>query len=205
MPPRPLSNRSAAAATAVAAGSSPTHDVGDAFFASDARPIVRRQGPFLSPSPSSFPSSARRTAHSRVRPSAARSRQILFDGVCLLCNAGVDFMLRHDVEGKARFAALQSPAGSALLRRCGRQPGDISSIVLVERGASFVRSDAILRIAQLLSVPWPLLGALGLLVPRFVRDPVYDAVANNRYRILGRLADAQCRLRDDRFEARFVQ
>ena len=116
-------------------------------------------------------------------------------------------MLRNDARGpgRARFAALQSPAGRALLRRAGRSPSDISSIVLVGPDAAHVRSDAILRIAQLLGHPWPLLGAMGLVVPRFVRDGVYDLVAANRYRFLGKRKEGQCRLSDDSFESRFVQ
>jgi predicted DCC family thiol-disulfide oxidoreductase YuxK len=56
---------------------------------------------------------------------------ILFDGVCNLCNGGVNFMLDWDRRGEFRLAALQSPAGRKLLQRSGRSPDDISSIVLV--------------------------------------------------------------------------
>jgi hypothetical protein len=57
---------------------------------------------------------------------------ILFDGVCNMCNGGVNFVLDWDPAGKVRFCALQSDAGRALLQRCGRSADDISSIVLVE-------------------------------------------------------------------------
>lgn len=56
---------------------------------------------------------------------------ILFDGVCNLCNGGVNLALDLDPPGNLRFAALQSPAGRRLLARAGRDPSDISSIVLV--------------------------------------------------------------------------
>ena len=61
------------------------------------------------------------------------------------CNGGVNFMLDWDKAGEYRFAALQSDAGKALLRRSGRREDDISSIVLVEPDASYIKSEAILR------------------------------------------------------------
>ena len=130
---------------------------------------------------------------------------ILFDGVCNLCNGGVNFALDMDPPGKLRFAALQSTAGRALLRRAGRDPDDISSIVLVEEDAAFVKSDAVLRIATYFSANplFPFAGTLGPVVPTFIRDAFYDAIADNRYDLLG-MKD-ECRLGDDRFDDRFVQ
>jgi predicted DCC family thiol-disulfide oxidoreductase YuxK len=134
---------------------------------------------------------------------------ILFDGVCNLCNGGVNFMLDWDPAGRARFAALQSPAGRRLLAAAGRAPDDISSIVLCAAdgaGGALVahtKSDAILRIGQLLGLPFPALAALGFLVPSSIRDFLYDGVAGNRYELLGR--QEACRLGDARFEERFLR
>ncbi|OMP00076.1 putative thiol-disulfide oxidoreductase DCC protein [Corchorus olitorius] len=79
---------------------------------------------------------------------------MLFDGVCNLCNGGVRFVRNVDRNRSIRFEALQSEAGKKLLRRSGRAPDDISSVVLVEK-------------------------------ERFVRDFMYDNVADNRYAIFG--------------------
>ncbi|KAL4426672.1 hypothetical protein ABPG77_004728 [Micractinium sp. CCAP 211/92] len=127
---------------------------------------------------------------------------ILFDGVCNLCNGGVNFMLAWDREGRFRFAALQSDTGRALLRRAGRSPDDISSIVLVERQAAYTKSAAILRIAAGLQAPLPLVAAALDGFPRPFKDWFYDQVADNRYSIFGRTS--ACRLSDPRFEDRFV-
>jgi len=70
---------------------------------------------------------------------------ILFDGVCVLCNSAVDFMLQWDGEGEFRLSALQSPAGQRLLLRCGRRAEDISSIVLVEKDKHYIKSESVLR------------------------------------------------------------
>ena len=129
---------------------------------------------------------------------------VLFDGECMLCNGGVDFMLNFDTEGRARFAALQSSAGRDLLVRAGRQPDDISSIVLVESDTTaHVKSDAILRIARLLDAPLPVLAPLGFLVPQGVRDGFYDWVSENRYSFFGK--SENCRLRDANFNDRFLE
>ena len=93
------------------------------------------------------------------------------------CNGGVNTALNFDKDGKLRFAALQSNAGKQLLQRSGRSPDDISSIVLVEEDASYIKSDAILKIAQYLQLPFPVLGSLALPIPQFLRDSAYDAVS----------------------------
>ena len=92
------------------------------------------------------------------------------------CNGGVNTALQFDKKGALRFAALQSDAGKALLRRSNRSPDDISSIVLVEESGSFIKSEAILRIANYLDIPFPLLAQPAWVVPKFVRDGVYDQV-----------------------------
>lgn len=110
---------------------------------------------------------------------------VLFDGVCNLCNGSVQFIVRHDPAGRFRFASLQSREGQALLRRHGLDPADLFSVILVEGGRAYSRSDAALRIAGGLSGGWRAAGALRV-VPRPLRDLVYGWVARNRYRWFGR-------------------
>jgi predicted DCC family thiol-disulfide oxidoreductase YuxK len=113
-------------------------------------------------------------------------------------------MLDWDSNGAYRFAALQSAAGRELLQRSNRSPDDISSIVLVEENISYIKSEAILRIALRLNIPFPILASLGLLFPLGFRDSiVYDQVANNRYSFFGK--SNQCRLNDSRFADRFIE
>lgn len=109
---------------------------------------------------------------------------VLFDGVCNLCDASVRFIHRHDAAGRFRFAALQSSVGIELRRRHGLPPS-LDSIVLVADGNVYERSTAAVRIAGQLRFPARLLSVFRV-VPRFIRDPVYDWVARNRYRWFGR-------------------
>ncbi|KAL9323178.1 hypothetical protein ACSQ67_011231 [Phaseolus vulgaris] len=111
---------------------------------------------------------------------------MLFDGVCNLCNGGVKFVSDNDRNKTIRYEALQSEAGKMLLRRSGRAPDDISSVVLVEKDRSYIKSEAVLKIMEYINLPFPQLAILLQFVPLFIRDFVYDNVANNRYTIFGR-------------------
>lgn len=126
---------------------------------------------------------------------------VLFDGVCNLCNASVNFVIDRDPAGRFRFAALQSEAAAPLLARAGLAPDHLGSIVLVEEGRIYTRSTAALRIARRLSGAWPLL-AVFLAVPRPLRDLAYDVIARHRYRWFGR-AEA-CRVPTPELRTRFL-
>ncbi|KAK9666365.1 hypothetical protein RND81_14G179800 [Saponaria officinalis] len=111
---------------------------------------------------------------------------MLFDGVCNLCNGGVKFVRDNDRKRNIRYEALQSEAGKKLLQRSGRAPDDISSVVLVEKDRSYIKSEAVLKIMEYIDLPFPQLALLLHLVPLFIRDFAYDNVANNRYNIFGK-------------------
>ncbi|WJX70026.1 hypothetical protein P8452_54181 [Trifolium repens] len=111
---------------------------------------------------------------------------MLFDGVCNLCNGGVKFVRDNDRNKTIRYEALQSEAGKMLLRRSGRAPDDISSVVLVENNRSYIKSEAVLKIMEYIDLPFPQIAFLLQFMPLFVRDFVYDNVANNRYTVFGR-------------------
>lgn len=109
---------------------------------------------------------------------------ILFDGVCNLCAGCVRFVIEHDSRRQFRFASLQSPIAQRLLAAHGPQvPGD--SMILIADGRIYRRSDAALLTARRLDAPWSLLGAF-LVVPRCLRDAVYDWVGRRRYRLFGK-------------------
>ena len=110
---------------------------------------------------------------------------ILFDGVCNLCNGFVQFVVARDPQARFRFAALSSDAAQSLLRQSRVTLPLPDSMVLVEDGALYLRSDAPLRIARGLTFPWPLLYGF-VVVPRFIRDRVYDFIAARRYQWFGR-------------------
>jgi len=128
---------------------------------------------------------------------------LLFDGVCHLCHRSVKFVLRHERAPVLLFAALQSDTGRALLRDLELPPGFLDSMVLFEDGRVFTRSEAALRVARHLRAPWSW-GRMFFLLPRVLRDPLYDAIARRRYRWFGRDDDA-CLVPDTRMRDRFLR
>lgn len=132
------------------------------------------------------------------------SAVVLFDGVCNLCNAWVNFVLDRERGGELRFASLQSPAARALLAEHGRAvpEGDPESIVVVEDGRVYERSTAALRVFRRLRWPWRALAAF-VVVPRPLRDVIYRWIARNRYRWFGK-SDV-CRVPTPELRARFME
>lgn len=111
---------------------------------------------------------------------------VVFDGKCLLCNGWVQFLLRHDRQGRIRFASLQGQEGARLLNEAGLSAGEgLQTLLVVEGGRSWQHTAAILRILHRLGWPWRL-AWVGWLVPAPLRDALYRLVARNRYRIWGR-------------------
>lgn len=126
---------------------------------------------------------------------------LLFDGVCNLCSGVVQFLIPRDPEGIVRFASLQSDVGQALLDRCGLPTDEFDSFVLVDDTDSYTKSAAAIQTAQYLRPPWSMLAALRV-VPRPLRDLVYDLVAASRYRVFGRRE--QCLMPTPELRDRFI-
>lgn len=115
---------------------------------------------------------------------------IVFDGVCVLCNGWVRFLLPRDRAGRYRFAPMQGDTGRALLIAQGQNPDDPQTFLLVEYavdGATRVSTDstAVLRVLAGLGGPWRL-ASFGRLIPGPLRDAGYRLIARNRYRWFGR-------------------
>lgn len=126
---------------------------------------------------------------------------MLFDGVCNLCNATVQFIIEHDPGARFRFAALDSDAARELAAGCGVHAALPDSVVLIEDGKLYTRSSAALRVARRLRFPWPLLYGL-IVVPRPLRDVVYAWIARNRYSWFGKRDS--CMLPTPELRSRFL-
>jgi len=127
---------------------------------------------------------------------------VLFDGVCNLCSASVQFIIGRDSAKRFKFASIQSDIGQKLINRYGLTANQLSSVILIENDKAYVRSTAALRIAKKLNGLWSQLGFL-LVVPTFVRDFFYNLVASNRYRLFGRRDE--CMLPTPDVRERFLQ
>jgi len=127
---------------------------------------------------------------------------ILFDGVCNFCNSTINFLIDRDKKGIFKFAALQSDPGREILKKHNITTlTDFDSVILEKDGKLYQKSDAALEIARNMDGLWKLLYGFKIL-PRFIRDFVYELVAKNRYRLMGKM-DA-CRLPTPELRARFL-
>lgn len=126
---------------------------------------------------------------------------VLFDGVCNLCNTSVNFLIDRDPEGRFVFGALQSEEGLAVLRKHGLPEYYFDSIVLIEGRNVWTASDAVLEISRHMPGLWPALRVFRI-VPKAIRDAVYNWIAANRYRWFGKRES--CRLPTPENRSRFL-
>lgn len=110
---------------------------------------------------------------------------VLFDGVCTLCNRTVDFIMRHDRARRFRYGSLQSGSGRKLLARFSLSEDSLDSVVVIDEGRVYRKSEAALHIARRLDPPWRCLALLRV-VPRSLRDRLYDWIARHRYAWFGK-------------------
>lgn len=110
---------------------------------------------------------------------------ILFDGVCNLCDSFVSFVIRHDPKAKFHFSTLQSKSGQEILKRFDLPVDEFNTFILVDNGSFFQKSTAALRVLKGLGGVW-IVFYIFIVVPRPIRDAVYNFIANNRYRLFGK-------------------
>lgn len=125
---------------------------------------------------------------------------ILFDGVCNLCNHSVQFVIRHDSKKLFKFAALQSEIGQQLMKQNGLESAGNNTFILIQSNKYYTRSTAALKVCKQLNGAWKILYGF-IIVPRFLRDAVYNFVAKNRYRFFGKKDECMMPTKDllDRF------
>jgi predicted DCC family thiol-disulfide oxidoreductase YuxK len=105
---------------------------------------------------------------------------IIFDGKCVLCSSGVQWMLARDPKGETRFAAISEPVPHALYRHYGLDPVSFDTFMVLVDGVPHLRWRGLCAAARLMPSPWRGLGAAGRVVPDFIGDAVYDFVQRNR-------------------------
>ena len=110
---------------------------------------------------------------------------ILFDGVCNLCNGLVRFIIKRDKGGRFKFASLQSDIGQQWLKRFDLAKNEFDSFVLIRGDKYYLKSTGVLKMLRELGGIWKVFYIL-IIIPRPVRDFIYDLIAKSRYRIFGK-------------------
>ncbi|WP_378174951.1 thiol-disulfide oxidoreductase DCC family protein [Aquimarina sp. SS2-1] len=127
---------------------------------------------------------------------------ILFDGVCNLCNGAINFIIKRDKNDVFRYASLQSEIGKKLAQERGIDASKLDTILLIEPSMKYYhKSTAALRIAKQLSGGYPLLSVF-LILPKFLRDCVYDIISKNRYKWFGK--KESCMIPTPKLKALFI-
>lgn len=115
---------------------------------------------------------------------------LFYDGHCGLCHRAVQFVLKHDREGKLfRFAPLQGETFQSRVSEAQRAHLPDSMVLLTREGGVLLRSDALVHILRRLSGGWGVVAAMLSLIPRAIRDFFYNWIARVRYRVFGRRDD----------------
>ncbi|NRB38080.1 MAG: DUF393 domain-containing protein [Pseudomonadales bacterium] len=129
-------------------------------------------------------------------------RIILFDAVCKLCCGWTRFILRFDTQHHFKLCSVQSPAGQKLLKQCGLPTDTFETMVLIHKDGFETKSDALLSILAKMPMPWPLFLILKVL-PKRIRNVLYDQIAQNRYKLFGRYN--QCMIPRKEDQNRFLE
>ena len=125
---------------------------------------------------------------------------LLFDGVCNLCDKFVQFVLYHDDKEQFIFASLQSSIGQQLLKKY-KLDSDLNTVVLISKENAYTHSDVALKVGIALG-GWMNVSYLCYLIPKFMRDMIYNWIAANRYRLFGKQED--CIVPKAEWKARFL-
>ncbi len=120
---------------------------------------------------------------------------VLFDGVCALCNHSIDYLIKLDKTLKLKYAPLQGETAKAIFNRNTIDDDSLKSIIFVQKSGDneriFKRSDAVLESLKTVGGFWEI-AAIFKIIPRFIRDSIYDFIARNRYKWFGKYDS--CRL-----------
>ena len=130
---------------------------------------------------------------------------IIFDGVCVLCNSLVDFLIKKDTDHSFKFLTAQSSLGQRLMDTAGIEPslqtGEFR-LIFFDDNRPRIKSDAVIAILIKLGSGYRLARFL-YLVPRVIRDFSYQFVATRRYKWFGK--SIQCRIPTESDVDRFLE
>lgn len=126
---------------------------------------------------------------------------VLFDGVCNLCNGFVQFCIEQDQTGQIKYASLQSDIGQILLKKHHLDHTSLATVVLIQDNQAYVQSDVPLQLFKKFGGFWRVLYGF-VIIPKFIRDRIYDFIAKNRYKWFGK--QESCWMPTPELKSRFL-
>ncbi len=140
-------------------------------------------------------------------PDTSSKTLVLYDGVCGLCNGLNQFLLKRDPDNHFRFASLQSEFAASLLKRYDINAVDLDTVyVVADYGQPsqrlLARSDAVLHVLGQLDGVWGFLRAGRRVLPKTLREALYNLVARYRYRVFGKYE--VCLMPEEKYRKKFL-
>ncbi len=126
---------------------------------------------------------------------------LLFDGICNLCNTSINYIIKRDKRQLFKFASLQSDAAKQVLLQFNEKKYSIDSIILICNNSIYYKSSAILKLLSIMGGIYSV-SAIGYIIPKKLRDKLYDYIAKNRYKWFGKRES--CMLPTTDLEQRFI-
>jgi len=126
---------------------------------------------------------------------------LLFDGICNLCNTSINYIIKRDKRQLFKFASLQSDAAKQVLLQFNEKKYSIDSIILIYNNSIYYKSSAILKLLSIMGGIYSV-SAIGYIIPKKLRDKLYDYIAKNRYKWFGKRES--CMLPTTDLEQRFI-
>ena len=126
----------------------------------------------------------------------------MFDGVCNLCSKSVQFILKRDMKNQFLFGSLQGSYGQEMLKKYQLPANEFNSFMLIEGEKLYTKSSGALRMLKHLGGGWGLLYVF-IIIPKFIRDGIYNWIAKNRYKWYGKMNE--CWLPKPEWKARFLE
>ncbi len=127
---------------------------------------------------------------------------ILFDGVCKLCNGWARFVIKYDKKRIFKLASVQSKQGQAVLHYFSMPIDKFDTMILVTENQAHTKSSAFFKVVRHLPFIFRAL-MIFVIIPRPIRDWLYDRIALNRYKLFGKYE--QCLLPTPDHQSRFLK
>jgi len=134
--------------------------------------------------------------------SQPQTKAILFyDGTCAFCHAIVRFVIVRDRNDLLTFSPLQ---GETIKEKDINIP-DVDSIILhVQNGETLYKSDAAIALFERLGGIWFILAKIVKIIPKIIRDILYDFIAKIRYKLAGKSENKTCPLLPKNYQSKIL-
>ena len=126
---------------------------------------------------------------------------LFYDGPCAFCNAIVRFVIVRDHNDLLTFSPLQGET----IKEKNIDINDMQSIILyIDNEETLYKSDAAIALLERLGGIWFIMAKIMKLMPKVLRDALYEIVAKIRYKIAGKIETQTCPLIPKNYQSKIL-